>query len=234
MEKKFVIFLTVLLFSNIFSQNTTVTYWTNGNKKTEGLLKDSAKTGVWKTWYENGQLRDSGSYVPINIDLVRIYIDSANCAKFFVDTVGIKKSAIEGKKETKTGTWVKYNKAGKKMEQGNYISLAYVDVSFTMNSNNQLVYAYGRLEPTKTGNWKYYDPEGTGTLVLEQAYKYGIAKGYGNRIEYFMNGKKKSEGWFDEAHAIYIGLLKEWDENGKLIKESTYDQSGSIIKENKY
>ena len=40
----FIIFLSV----NVFSQ-TTVTFWSNGKKKTEGLLKDSVKIGLWRS-----------------------------------------------------------------------------------------------------------------------------------------------------------------------------------------
>lgn len=234
MKTIFIVSWAIFLSLNVFAQNTTITYWTNGNKKTEGVLKDSAKTGVWKTWHETGQLRDSGSYVPLNIGIVRIYIDSVKCALYLVDTLEIKKTAIEGKKETKTGQWVKYHKNGKKLEEGSYVSLAYIAVDFTKNAKNELVYAYGRLEPMKIGNWKYFNSDGTAIKVLEQEYRYGIAKGYGHRIEYFPNGKKKLEGDYDEANVRYFGLVKEWDENGKLIKESTFDKSGVLINEKKY
>lgn len=37
-------------------------YYSNGNKKTEGGIKNNIKEGRWKYWYENGNLWSEGNF----------------------------------------------------------------------------------------------------------------------------------------------------------------------------
>lgn len=43
-------------------------FWPNGVRKSEGELKDGRRTGLWKFWYESGQLRWQGEYRDGKVD----------------------------------------------------------------------------------------------------------------------------------------------------------------------
>lgn len=231
MKKNVLLFFLILTFSsNSFSQLTT-TYWPNKKKKTEGILKDSVKIGTWLSWYENGRLQDSGSYIPLQLENLRVYISETEMKIYELDTLGIKKEDLSNHKETKTGKWVFYDDEGRIIEQGEYLPMAFIAINFVTGLDNSEQYVYNSSEPIKIGNWKYYE---LGQLSAEQMHQFGIVFGIGSRIEYYENGKKKTEGFFDENHFKWKGLVKTWNENGKLVKESNYSDSGSLIEEKKY
>ena len=82
--KQFNLFSAVMLLS-FFSYGQIVTLYDtlyNGDGvtfivyKSEGLMKDGKKTGVWKTWDAKGQLSEVGEYVPYTDGMITFMDDT--------------------------------------------------------------------------------------------------------------------------------------------------------------
>ena len=93
--KKINFLITALLFS-FFSYGQIVTLYDtlyNGDgvtfrvEKSEGLMKDGKKTGIWKTWDAKGQLSEVGEYVPYTDGMITFINESG----FYFDTIAQKK-----------------------------------------------------------------------------------------------------------------------------------------------
>src|SRR6185369_14921719 len=95
-----------LLLSVLAKAQTSVSYFSNGNKRSEGTLKDSVRLGVWQTWYENKQLSDSGEYVLLTADKIRFKIEAGG---YTADTSAILKNWLN-KTSLEKGKWITYYK----------------------------------------------------------------------------------------------------------------------------
>ncbi|MEQ6124685.1 energy transducer TonB [Pseudotenacibaculum sp. MALMAid0570] len=49
-------------FESIGRERKQITYWKNGNKSAEGLIKKSRRIGTWLTWYEDGTKMSERKY----------------------------------------------------------------------------------------------------------------------------------------------------------------------------
>ena len=142
--KIFIVVYTIAFFfglcGTIVSAQVVTTYYENGKKKSEGILKDSVRIGLWQTWYENGQLQDSGVYTLCNtnntnlLNLTKNYVvegintdtDSVSFHRF-VDTL-ILKNILSKKATFQSGQWKYFNEDGTLYEKGNYSSSCLVQI----------------------------------------------------------------------------------------------------------
>ena len=76
-----------------------------------------------------------------------------------------------------------------------------------------------------TGIEYEYFPNTT-QLSSESEYKDGIFDG--RQVEYWPNGNIKQE--YYAKYDYFVGLFKEWNEQGVLISHQEYDQNGNLIK----
>ena len=175
--KSIKLIITAIILSTSFCHSQIVTiYDTLQNwdgkgfnvEKSEGMMKDGKKSGVWKTWDEKGQLLSVGEYVPYTDGMIT-----------FVDETGFNFDSTTQKKSyskylsLKKGEWKSFYKNGQLMEECTYLPYQKIVVDAVDDSNNpgqfvfSLVAPYGTLE----GKVKQYSKEGK--LQMELTYKAG-------------------------------------------------------------
>jgi len=151
--------------------------WLPSIMKSKGMLKDSLKVGVWQSFYDNGQVADSGEY-RIADKIKIILMDSASQAIYhYVDTNYIK-TTFKKKYSVPTGTWVEYNRNGTLKSAGTYLPVAFIEVSPPLDdidNPGNLLYSWSLPWAMKTGIWKYFNEQGK--LEQTEVYKNGILIG---------------------------------------------------------
>ena len=190
-------------------------------------MQDSMQTGVWQTWWENGQLADSGEYVPLHYN--RIKVDMGGENSYGVDTNDIKKNYL--KRSVYNGHWVSYFPNGAMQEVADYFPIMTVHISFIENIDpvsGESGIAYVMIdEPQRTGTWKmYYE---NGKLQSEAVYVNGVKNGAFS--EYYENGNLQLSGEIynggknkNNYNESFNGPYKEFFEDGSLSAEKMYDK----------
>ena len=172
--KQFNLFSAAMLLS-FFSYGQMVTLYDTTRmdsgfyvKKSEGMMKDGKKTGVWKTWDENGKLRSIGEYVPFTNDLITYINDTG----FEFDTIAQKK--IYSKYlSLKKGEWKYFYENGQLEMEGNYLPFQkmFIDASLDSETQKPVIVLYDPIG-TREGLFKEYSKQGK--LVAEETYKENI------------------------------------------------------------
>lgn len=164
---KSILIFTFLLPYFAFSQQTTIydTSYVGGRTenhmeiiKTEGVLKNGLKTGVWISRYPNGNIMDSCEYIIITKNEIHFYVDGENWEN--IDTIKLKKG-LKNEYSVKTGHCISYYSNGQIMSEGDYTNYARVEIVFLVDPNNMdLIYNISEPREVKIGKWKEYDENG--------------------------------------------------------------------------
>lgn len=147
--------------------------------------------------------------------------------------------------ERKKGSLVKHGRFTRYHDNGEPAESAHYEQD-TLEGERRLFYPDGRLESVETykkgllhGSFRRYHPNGA--LFIEQAFRQGVMEGYSLRyypngrleekvairnneengpfLEYYENGNLKASGvYIYDDGALEQGELKEYDENGVLIR----------------
>jgi antitoxin component YwqK of YwqJK toxin-antitoxin module len=153
------------------------TYFPNGRIHEKGVVKDSIKVGIWMSWYENGQIADSGEYVPLDKGRVK-FIDFLSSSKF--DTINIINKDLKYFSARK-GSWKFYYSNGKIKEES--IFLPYIKISFGSSEDPRdpgtFVESYWITE-IKSGVSKEY--RDSGIIHFQSHYVNGELKDKWNRF----------------------------------------------------
>ncbi|MBA2613535.1 MAG: hypothetical protein H0U95_16340 [Bacteroidetes bacterium] len=221
--KNLLIIISIFSSVNVFYSQAIVSKWPNGKIQEEGVLIDSCFIGKYKSYNEQGSLIEEGEFIPASYN--NVFVKGVEGSG--IDTLAIKKDVIKNA-SVKTGKWIYYSNAGKKIEEGTYLPQSYIELIQTFNpENSTIVYNYNKELPgTKTGLWRFYDENGI--LDYEQTFVNGAREGI--RSEYYVNGKLKAQGVFDEQHFRKKGIWKEYDDKGNLSSTVKYDNQGNSIK----
>ena len=68
------VFIGLLFSTNVFSQTDYQTFtYPNGQISSEGILRDSRPDGLWKTYYESGQLKSIGKRTDFLLDSTWVF-----------------------------------------------------------------------------------------------------------------------------------------------------------------
>jgi antitoxin component YwqK of YwqJK toxin-antitoxin module len=140
--------------------------------RSEGIMKDGFQTGLWKSWYDNGQLADSGVYAIVTKNEITIYDSDSTFG--YIDTNYIKKTFAE-KYSFPSGHWVTYNRNGKIQDVGNYIPRGFVSTAAEEDPNGSIIFSWTPPTGMQTGIWKHYDENGK--LESQENYKNGVNVG---------------------------------------------------------
>ena len=153
----------------------------NGQLKEEGSYKDGQMIGLWKSLHENSKLKEDGNY----------------------------------KNGEKDGLWKLYNAEGVLISETKYVYGKKEGVLNRYYDNGKLKGTNNYINGEISGISKEYTSEGV--LIKETEYK--ESKEDGITKEYYDNGQIKKET-----------VMK----NGKLVKKSGWNKDGSKIKYVKY
>jgi len=230
----------------------TIFYHTNGEKSSEGLIKDGKPEGYWKTYSETGILLSEGNRKAHLLDSTWKFYDDSGSLKMEINYLqgmknGIRTTHRENERieenfidDLKQGITSYYYPDGqlKKTviyvdgleegiaqeyaEDGRIIQLITYKKGFI--SNRERINRFDN-EGKKHGNWKYFFDNGN--LKLECIYKHGLRNGYYK--EYDIDGKllfayKFVDGEKQEfvAELTKLDVKTEYYPDGKVKVKATY------------
>lgn len=213
----------------------------NGWMRYEGILDMNGKRqGLWKEFYETGELRSKGKYVNSNpVGVWEFYFTDKN-----IEIIG-----GYDNKGRKTGEWLWFYTNGDTMMVANYES-GQLDGDFVEYDENGKVVSKGvYVEGSEDGQWLYcngdytekgsfYDgmrtgewvtrfPDGKTAFVIN--YEQDVM--HGKYTSYWDNGHVKLTGRY--VSGLRDGAWFKYDEEGQLFLTTLY-KDGKEIKWNTY
>jgi len=243
--KKYLAFI-LLLSSGFqaFSQDSLhIVKWSNGNLKIQGILQeDTIKQGTWQTWYQNGQLRDSGRFDDNRREGYWKYI--------YANGILSKEGKYIGHSEE--GLWVWYYENGQVDMQGSFEKGLQTGMWTYWRTTGEKEYegVFANDKREKLWTWWFADS----TLSMKGAYTNDLMEDEWNY--WYQNGVLESKGkyiqdkkedqweyWYEDGTKWVIGSFandkKEgrwdyWYSNGEKFQEGFFkaakdDNSGSSV-----
>ena len=188
------------------------TYYSSGQKESEGTYKDGEKDGKWTQWYENGQKKAEGTYKDGQLDgKVKGYYEN-----------GQKRSEAtlkDGKPDGKGTSWYEN---GQMREEETYKDGVSNGKHTHWHENGKKkaegTYKDGQLDGKVKG---YYE---NGQKRSEATLKDGKPDGKGT--SWYENGQMREEETYKDG--VSNGKHTHWHENGKKKAEITY-KDGMLI-----
>jgi len=144
--------------------------------KSDGILQNGLKIGVWKSWYDNGQLVTQGEYTILLNKDIKI-VNHEDCSECIVSEDEVRKQ-LKAAYSIETGKWETYYKNGKLMQTGSFLPEYTIDINWTEviedDGSRRNVYSLPiYLHALETGVWYYYDE--TGKFTNKTTYVKGEA-----------------------------------------------------------
>ena len=244
---KSIVFLILmsLVFSNeVFSQTEYQTYtYPSGQILSEGTLRDGKPDGLWKTYYESGQLKSIGRRTNFLLDSTWVFFSEAGDTTLIVNYVKDLKNGPRftyGKEDilmepyvndVKQGEGRRYDKKWHLIQNITYKDGFEEGISPVFDTTGLLreIITYRK----GFGFYKEYDEKGN----LKKITKYvndveqileGDQKPLIVKHEYYPNGKVKREASFRDGKRE--GVWREFDEEGNVINSQTY-KKGALVGE---
>jgi len=189
-------------------------YYDNGQILSKVHYNDGKLDGKWTFWYENGQKQLEGNYKPYEV---------------LAEDCRAERSSpyIFPAKDSKDGKWTEWYENGQKKLEQNYKCGRVIGKWTTWDENGQKMfegnYKDGGLPgirfAIREGKWIVWDENGQ--IKSERNYKEDIEIGEGGSIiTRYENGQKEAEvNWKDGKKD---GKLIWWDENGQIMEEQYY------------
>lgn len=225
------VILVVCFISHMFAQqinpNGYNTFYNDkGNKTSEGNMKDGLPVGVWRSYYDNGQLKSIGERKGT----------FADGTWDFFSIKGIKKETINYSAGKKNGLRVLYDSLANKIREENYINDTLVGPFKTYFSNGQLKEVGEFVAGKKSGEVIEYGEDGR--VVSRKEFDEGYLKDEVKINRYDANGHKtglwvstypdgtiKNETKY--IHGKPDGYSKSYNKSGSLIESVKY-QYGNV------
>lgn len=131
--------------------------------KSSGVLKNGLKVGLWKSWYDNGQLMVQGEYAILLNKVIKI-VNHEDCNECIVSDDEVRKQ-LKAAYSIETGKWETYHKNGQLMQTGSFLPEYTIDISWVEvienDGSRRNVYSLPiYLHAWETGVWFYYDDNG--------------------------------------------------------------------------
>ena len=219
------VFIFLAVFASVYAQDTIKNdgfvkfYYPNGSVSGEGILKNSKPDGYWKAYYENGTLKSEGNRTNFEVDSLWKFYDPDG--KLMVE--------INYKSGKKNG--IKTTRLDKETVNENFrddIKEGYTKYFFPDGKIKQEIPFINGLEQ---GFGKEYGPDGTIVTLTEYKRgfvvdrlrinrKDGVGRKQGRWCIFYPQGNLKSEVTYRDDKKN--GYLKEYAENGDLLKISKY------------
>ena len=231
MIKKWVTFCFIILSISINAQDTInpngyqIFYYANGQKSSEGTLRNGKPDGYWKSYNEQGVLVSEGNRKNFELDSVWI----------FYAPNGQKNSEITYQNGIKNGKRVQYSKDEYVVEFFKWDTL--VGKVETFFPNGSLKKTVPVFESKKHGMEKEFDLNG---LVISVTQYYGgvlLRREQINRTDNFgfkqgnwkffwENGNLKEEGSYynNKKH----GFFKKYDQDGNFLSVEKWDNDNYL------
>jgi len=220
---------------NVNPNGYNVFTYPNGNKASEGNLKDGKPEGVWKTFYVDGILKSVGNRKNFELDSIWLFFNGKADTTFSIYYQNGKKNGYYLTYSEKTDST-----ANRMISKELYVDDIKQGLSYYYYPEGQLWKTVFYKEGKKHGESKEYSKDGFLVTIYKYHYdnptdierinrrdlkgqKQGIWK------EYHANGLIKSE--VNYLDGLYNGYFKEFDVRGRQIKAERYDK-GNLIPQN--
>jgi antitoxin component YwqK of YwqJK toxin-antitoxin module len=234
----------------------TIFYHSNGQKSSEGLLKNGKPDGYWKTYNESGILVSEGNRKDFQLDSTWIFYDDEGKVKMEINYLKGKKNGIRRTyredeiveemftADVKNGPTRHLSPEWKIRELVNFKDGLEEGTAYEYDEDGRIItlisYKSGfiisrelinRMDVNnqKHGIWKYFHPNGN--VRLEGAYKHGLENGYFK--EYDMQGSLLSTSKYengtkleDVAELAKLEVRKDYYPDGKVKIAATYNKEG--------
>ncbi len=200
---------------------------------------DGEKEGVWKEFYENGNLKEEKNYIDGKLNgYYKIYNEEGkllNALKYKDGKVDLESKDNELSIEIKE----EYDNDGNLIYQGSYNKNIPIGIHQYFNKDGNVIKSktyniYGKviaegivlLNGKEDGDWIYYHKNGKKSAIG----KYNKGKKQGKWTYYYKNGKVQQVGSY--ASDKLTGLWSWYYETGELLKEEYYiygELDGEVI-----
>lgn len=184
-----------------------------------------ARTGMWRVWYKNGQLREEYDY------------STSKNAGFPIGKSWYSNGVLRSERTQYTDSLVeyKYHPNGKPASYFFFDAAGNCTLMKSWCENGRLLQSYNPTSVTPIAVNRLHC--NGNTHITGTHYRFGYVGAY---TEYHENGKKAIEGRFTELPAgatafmpTKTGVWNYYDESGKLIKKEEYTP-GKPVKVTKY
>jgi antitoxin component YwqK of YwqJK toxin-antitoxin module len=204
---------------NGIKNGSYVTYYENGNKKSEGSFKDGNFNDSWVFYFENGKIKEEINY--FNNYKNGIY-------KYYYLNGKLKESG-SFKDDNYHGNYISYFENGNIEKEGKFIDGKYDELwsfnfengnpkgkgSFKMSDGSEMG-STGIPKNGRTGIWRFFHDNG----LVKDEFNYIDGKINGNFKSFNELGKIKTEGSIKNDKIE--GLYTSYYENGKISDQGIY------------
>lgn len=186
--------------------STFISYYQNGNKKSEGNYKNDQIVGNWTYYYESGSVKALGEYKRnAQNGFWSYYYENGQTS--------MEGKMLDGKK---TDYWKTYFENNIVKSEGNYVK---GKQDGNWNFYNELGERKGTAN-LNNGYGEYSEYFPSGALKANGFIKNGVSDSVWTY--YHENGQKKAEG--REKNGVKVGEWKSYHNNGVLAEEGSYKQ----------
>ncbi len=232
--KKNILFIIALFFVQIsFSQPTeidpngyNVFYYKNGNKASEGFLKDNKPNGYWKTYHQDGKIKTEGNRKNFLLDSVWT----------FYNEMGDTTKKICYLQEKRNGYFVKYNTRDRGKKNTVASKEMYIDdkkqgKAYFFYDSEELHEVVTYKDNAKEGKAYEYNKEGI-IITLNQYHHNNLVdresingvdkqgKKQGKWIEFYTLTNVKTSAYY--KNGLLHGNYREFSKSGKLLVNQRY------------
>lgn len=216
----FLIFIGLLFSANLFSQTEYQTFiYPSGQISSEGVLRDGKPDGLWKTYYESGQLKSIGKRTNFLLDSTWV----------FFSEIGDTTLIVNYKKDLKNGPRFTYSETDVLMEP--FVNDVRQGEGKRFDKKGNLLQTINFVNGLEEGISPIFDT--TGLLREIVTYRKGFVMTREVLNRYDRDGKKHGywKTFFDDwsvhiecyyRHGLRDGFYKEYDEKGNLKKITEY------------
>ena len=214
------VFIVLIFSTRLFSQSEYQTFtYPNGQISSEGILRDGRPDGLWKTYYESGQLKSIGKRTEFLLDSTWVFLKENGDTSLVVNY----------KKDLKNGPRFTYSETEIVMEP--FVNDVRQGEGKRVDKKGRLLQTMNFVNGLEEGISPVFDT--TGLLREIVTYRKGFVMTREALNRYDRDGKKHGywKTFFDDwsvhtecyyRHGLRDGFYKEYDEKGNLKKITKY------------
>ena len=181
-------------------------WYENGTQKYEYNYDDDWKHGVYKTWFENGDLEFDGSYLKNLLNGV--------CKSW--NSYGLVYERVYDKGKITSGLELSYYDNGQKKGEDNYLNNKLHGVSKGWHENGTQKHEHNYHNGLENGVYKTWFENG----AIQLNFNYLEGKFHGLCKTGYYNGQKESKEEYENG--VLNGVRKEWYKNSQLKFQGNY------------
>jgi antitoxin component YwqK of YwqJK toxin-antitoxin module len=210
--------------STLFSQQVNpdgynVFYYPNGQKSSEGTMRNGKPDGYWKNYYENGILKSEGNRKDFLLDSIwRFY-----------DEKGKLTLEINYKNGKKNGYRITYGED--EINKEHFVNDIKQGYSYILDTTGRVIMEIPFEDGLENGLAREFDKEGNIIQLIKYKKGYVVSRERINRYDSNHQPHGKWEWFYDDGtlkmvgtynHGLKNGYFKEYDKEGNLLSVEKY------------